>query len=1017
MDLGERLTGLKEFFGFASKKPSKRETPQKADRVSLRALEREQPGETEEKPHIRKDENVADFLVRSKEAFELQEDKEGKFNYAKAGFEAIRDRRRQRDIEKYGDNWYGRMWKHLLETDSGISILMGGRAVLGASSIAVAATLLRGDAAYVLGPALYAFGTAEYANAMLRGTLYFGENRMRMLARAARRETKAVLRGLQGKDRFEPTDKNLTKIYEKDQESMDADKKLKAKETKNNLIAFGVPKAIAAAMFVHLRAPVPLGWHDFDGQDLPPAEQFHRVWLDLKTGGMHYVRELGGGITEMGKPIWRDTEEAAKFVYGSAAWGTAAGIFADLPEKIATSVVTVGKKTLTALEKILGRKPTPKDIEKIRVKPIKGATKKTAKFQSPQASEELGDISQRIIDRAQAWFKEHPLEADEESTTPPAPSFPGSPTEPPRVPVAGVRAAPTGDLRPHTTVKLTKEEKEALGLLKPVPAQTMKENLEKEELWQGVPGLAEKEELSDTDRKENAASIRARIFQAIGLASESQKGISYRDFNKRLKEFVASDGTDTEQLQALKEFLGQHTDDLVGEAGAPVLMWADRRHLEKMIDKRLPAELPHIPPEPAVAPGTPPTAPTSGPVTFTWPDFSFVQEDSDRLAKEAEDEAQPLDVMPEHLLSKWDAPTAESEDELTLEGLLAGPLDRMKKDEEAKASKKKHRGSPIDDVRTRMAGDAARLREIGDRHGTRYPAARTKLRALLLNRLDPAVLEKLHKGIWTTENIDDPHTKKLAREIEGVGRLTNRDVADRLLQEFRMRVAPKIDLQENQKYQKVFSDLVTNKKFSDSQGISFRVDESEEYVYRGSDPRVLQHVGTIVSRGRLNVELTSSAIKRLDVLSKELGFVYRVGRPTSATSPAENRDSVTIYFPNGPTERAMSALSDFAVDDEHKRGRVDDLYGKRINGYFYLSEDFAKQLPQVEGEKLLAALQRTNRQLYEVVSGYVGDGKEISERQFHVVKEFLAAFGLPIQYNKEKGIVYLVPKKKNNSAA
>ncbi|MBI2484165.1 hypothetical protein HYV71_03205, partial [Candidatus Uhrbacteria bacterium] len=329
--------GWREWLGIVPKEAEKREPPKKRDRAFLGVEKKQEPRYLSDTPHIEKDENVADFLIRAKKEYGDRETNEGRFNYARAGFEAIRDRRRQRDTEKYGDNWYGRMWKHLLETDRGMAVLMGGRAVLGASSIVVAATMLRGDAALFLGPALYAFGTAEYANAMLRGVLSFGEERMRMMARAARRETKATLKNLNGKERFNLTHESLAKIYDSDQECMRADKRLKAKETANNLVVFGVPKAIAAALFVGLRAPVPLGWHDFDGQALPPEEQFHRVWLELKTGGMHYVRELGGGIAEMGKPIWRNTEEAAKFVYGSAAWGAAAGIFADIPEKIGTA--------------------------------------------------------------------------------------------------------------------------------------------------------------------------------------------------------------------------------------------------------------------------------------------------------------------------------------------------------------------------------------------------------------------------------------------------------------------------------------------------------------------------------------------------------------------------------------------------------------------------------------------------------------------------------------------------------
>jgi len=980
--------GFREFFGLTPKETGKREAHPDRVRASLRAVrspkdegKHERPRYVEEQYQIKKGENLADYLVRAQEAWKQEETKEGKFNYAKAGFEAINDRRRQRDIEKHGDNWYGRMWKHLLETDRGMSILMGGRAVLGASSIAVAATMLRGDAAYFLGPALYAFGSAEYANALLRGTLYFGESRMRSFARAARRETKTVLRGLKGKERHDLSHEELVKIYDADQESLQADKKLKAKEMQNNLTAFALPKAIAAALFVHMKASVPLGWQDLDGKDLPPMEQFHRVWLSLKTGGLYYVQEFGNGIAQMGKPIWRETEEAARFMYGSAAWGMLAGILADVPEKMATATVDMGRKTLVALEKVLGRKPTQQDIEKVRAKPITGSTKKTAKFHPPTETADLEDITAKIIARAQQWLKEHPLEDEGKPVKPPLkepvrPPLPEPTPPPPAVPKAEPEAA-----------------------LHIVPAKEMEQNLANKAIWNGDPALEGKEELSKTDLQKNAGLQRAHILEALGIGLSQGAPVSYREFQKALKEFVKS--ADKEQLRVFASFLKDHGQDLIGEEGAPVFMWVDRRHLEKEIVGK-------------VAPSGP-QAPSAPEPALPFPDLRILYEESDRKRKIAEEEAKPTDTSPKGLSWDWVLAQTQGEEsaEATLEDLLAESVDRLLAAERVKGAPSK---PPATDARTPSPGgfEGARSRIEARRKGPSYPAARFLLRSLLINRMDPETLAKLHRGIWKSENIPDLFTKKLAQDIERVERLSDDGLADSLLQELRVKVAPKINLKEDSEYKKVFADKVTRK--DPDGGISFLKDEKGEFVYRGFDPAVIHNARAIVSRGRLNVRLTSAAIDRLDVLAKEYGFVYRVGTPTSGTSPAENKDSVTVYFPHGSSERAIEALSNFTQEEQFKRGRSDELYGKRVNSHFYLSEDFVGKVPEEETQKFLAKLQRTHKQLFEIVSEYIGERGstlkgEITEKQFHVLKQFLASFGFPIGYSKEQGIVYLVPSR------
>ncbi|MBI2484175.1 hypothetical protein HYV71_03255 [Candidatus Uhrbacteria bacterium] len=709
----------------------------------------------------------------------------------------------------------------------------------------------------------------------------------------------------------------------------------------------------------------------------------------------------------MGKPIWRNTEEAAKFVYGSAAWGAAAGIFADIPEKIGTATVSLAKKTLGSLEKIFGRKPTPKDIEKIRIKPIAGSAKKTAKFQPPEQTAELEDISGRIIAQAQAWLEKHPIDL---------PDTDGK-DAPPEQSSSSFPAARTTKLITEKTAELSRSEQEAMGLPQPVSAEEMQENLSREELFEGKPELAEKDELTDKERKENAAVQRAHILQATGLGSGNRA--SYREFNQALKDFVKAG--DEAQLRVVSSFLKEHGEDLIGEEGAPVLMWADRRHLEKLIDKRLgttgqAAEEPsrpdtHAPPTPVVPAHVPPQPDAENvsqePSAPHLPPMSDVHEESERLRKIAEEETKPLHALPDALLSQWDAPVpaqqAAGDEDLTLEKLLAEPLAKL--------------GSrPIDTVRSQMGADAKRLRESGDARGLRNQGARAMLRGLLINRIDPETLRRLRGGIWTTENISDPIMKKIAEEVEGIHRLSNEDIAHKLMKELKPKVAPKIDLEEDRLYRKVFADKVLRKDVSG--GMNVYKDESEGFVYRGPDLAALRTVDDIVSRARLNVSLTSAAIDRLDVLAKDFGFMYRVGMPTSGTSPSENRDSVTIYFPDGSSDRVISVLRDFAEDEAFKRGRPDDLYGKRVTEHFYLGEDFAEKLPKDEALKFLATLQRMHRQLYEIVSGYVGDTGEITEKQFHVVKEFLAPFGFPIRYSKEQGVLFNVPSRnKRHSVA
>lgn len=787
-------------------------------------------------------ETISDFLERTRADSQETGDR---VDFVRTGFQALRDQRRQEDIEKYGKGWWGRMKKKFNETEIGVSVQVGTKSLIGGGMM-TSAFLLGGEYMVTAAPALAIAGGVLYGQELLRYLLYLGEEKTRELYGSTRRAFRIELKSMPKEQRFSLTQDILKKIERAEYAMMEARQSLRSAQTRNKFIVFGLPKLVAAGM-VSGGIPVPVGFHDWDG--ITPG---HPVFTDFAKNALYYANQHAGKVgVGFGNFITRNTALATQATLDAARVGAGAGLIAaDVAQKLFDASMASAQQALGALEKKFEKKPTIDDIKKISVRPVLGEKKAdTADFDVSRAGEEL--------------IAEHYKKA-----------------LPPRF------AAPS-----H-----------------------MQEALHQETIWHGDP-------------KEQ----RAHILQALGLAREDIKQISYKAFVAAIKNALSD--ADPLQIEVVKDFLAAQSEKLSSEQGSPVLMWTDRRHIEKLIAAQKAKK----------------------------------EETGTPMQKENESSSQPL-----------------GEPVYTLEDLIREGEDNLKR---------------LRSLRKESA--RSQNREV--------PQKAQEMLSILMKRRQDRLGEKDNKSrALLQEQISELHD-------------INRIAAARLLIDEidRATSLSEAAYQEGLFYHEAW-EKANHVEILKNDSMRVRKDKKKEWLYRGgtSLPFDSSSLSSMVFRGRMNIQIYPRTIRKLDELIRDgAAFIYRIGDPGTRKSAVYNHESVKIFFQGKPKQETLQALSHLAM--QYKRGSGENLVGTKYqdNPHFYLSEQF---IGSISSDKKIAFLERLkikDPEIAAVVESYIGENGEITEAKFNAIKKMLNAFGYPIEYNPERGIVFIKVEEKRKSAA
>lgn len=958
--------GLGEWFGV----PAKEKAPHKANISKQRSSISQDRAQRKpvENPNLaeKKGEGFKAFYLHAKEKYK----EDGKrFDYAGALLEGLKDQRKQELIREYGEGEVGRKKRQLQETDSGIAMQMGKYAAIGASMV-FAAFYLRGDTAFIGSTALAAGGAMLYGRETLRGILSFGEKRMRSLAYGATNALKVELRNIPQEERGRMSRekfRELKKLYEGMIEKKDQYKKRKMQDA---LALFGFPKMAVAAM-IACGMPVSLGAQDLDLLKIPDMKEAHLLLTQGLSGDISYMVDTMKGVgSKIGGPIWEQSGIGRKLAIGSVTYGTLLGFFGGT---IARTNFEIAKSGIVGLEKLLARRPTLKDIDEIKVRTVSEATKKArAKKQSsadiPQPQSTASeDVAKAVIEHL---MKQAGVETRSQRIKSSSKAAKVREEEPPafRDVVQEARKWGYGSSEGEELLRGLQEREEE-----------EKFDTRAQDRWETEsPEFRKEKEKAQVKEGETTALLSLpfgkptpQIPQTTGIRESTTPEptpISWRAKPESVRATILGNfGIAVEEGKGVA--YQQFKDQLKG-----FVSLADRPHLEELQnfltthDHQLNG-----------AKGQKPV--------LMWVDRRQLLKFIDARLYELSIAVSPGEptAFPEAPFTipppSPESPAAQEEEPaFTLEDLLE-EADRKEKEKEEKEKNRKTRTVP--------------------------EQAQKMLTAILTRQVNPHTLAKGRNMV--------------AQEIDKIKNWDTRKVAGRLLKEIHSLVSGVdtrdkiLDPREVLSYQKILRDLDTEKKGSMVQkGLVIVRSDDEGWIYRGSVMAPLDPSG-ITLRARLNITLNEDSIKALDSLAARSAFFYRIGKPGSQNDPARMNATVTVYFPGDkPRRDVLEKLG--LITEKFQRGIGQDLAGNKYNNHLYLSEGFVDRLDKEQEDRLMRILEKADPHIFQTAKEFLLSKAGISETEFHAIKKTLHAFGFPIEYDKERGIVFLTQQKQESVA-